>query len=131
MYLKDLEAAKEQLVRALNFHKNDQSFLTLGKILLMQGDITGAIDIYKQGVHAFPENPDLCISLGLLYLQTGAHAAAFEQLGTAMAFEPRNTKAVLAAGSVAQVRASFLRELSAKLFSYFVKLNSLSSETLG
>ena len=102
MYLKDLEPAKEHLVRALTFNKNDQSFMTFGKILLMQGDVTAAIDIYKQGVHSFPENPDLCISLGLLYLQTGAHAAAFEQLGTAMAFEPYNTKAVLAAGSVAQ-----------------------------
>lgn len=103
MYLKELEPAKEQLVRALNYHKNDQSFLTLGKILLMQGDIMAAIDIYKQGVQTFPENPELCTALGLLYLQTGAHAAAFEQLGTAMAFEPNSTKAVLAAGSVAQV----------------------------
>jgi Tfp pilus assembly protein PilF len=51
----------------------------------------------------FPENAELCTSLGLLYLQTGAHAEAFEQLGTAMAFEPNNSKAVLAAGSVAQV----------------------------
>ena len=81
MYLKDLEPAKEHLVRALNFHKNDQSFLTLGKILLMQGDITGAIDVFKQGVQTFPENSELAISLGLLYLQVGQHAAAFEQLG--------------------------------------------------
>jgi hypothetical protein len=50
MYLKELEPAKEELVRALNYHKKDQSFLTLGKILLMQGDINGAIDVYRQGV---------------------------------------------------------------------------------
>ena len=36
----------------------------------------------------------------LLYLQNGSHAAAFEQLGNAMAFDPNNSKAVLAAGSV-------------------------------
>ena len=48
MYLKDLEPSKEQLVRALSYHKNEQSFLTLGKILLVQGDVSGAIDVYKQ-----------------------------------------------------------------------------------
>ena len=60
-------------------------------------------EIYRQGVHIFPENPELCTSLGLLYLQTGAHAAAFEQLGNAMAFDPNNSKAVLAAGSVGKL----------------------------
>ena len=103
MYLKDLEPAKDQLHRALHIHKNDQSYLTLGKILLLQGDLKGAIEVYQTGVQGFPENPDLCISLGLLHLQNGAHAAAFEQLGTAMAFDPKNSQAVMATGSVAQV----------------------------
>lgn len=102
MYLKELEPAKDELLKAIHYHKNDQSFLTLGKIVLLQGDINNAIEIYKQGVANSPENSELCTALGLLYLQTGAHAAAFEQLGTAMAFEPGNAKAVLAAGSVAQ-----------------------------
>lgn len=43
MYLKELEPAKDQLHRALRIHKNDQSYLTLGKILLLQGDLKGAI----------------------------------------------------------------------------------------
>lgn len=43
MYLKELEPAKDQLHRALHIHKNDQSYLTLGKILLLQGDLKGAI----------------------------------------------------------------------------------------
>ena len=43
MYTKEMEPAKEHLTKALNFHKNDQSFITLGKILLLQGDINGAI----------------------------------------------------------------------------------------
>ena len=53
MYLKDLEPSKEQLVRALSYHKNEQSFLTLGKILLVQGDVSGAIDVYKQVILLF------------------------------------------------------------------------------
>lgn len=112
MYLKDLEPAKEQLMNALKVHKNDQTFLTLGKMLLMQGDITGAIEIYNLGVQVFQENSELAIALGLLYLQTGQHAAAFEQLGTAMAFEPNNTKAVIAAGSVAQASQDWDAALS-------------------
>ena len=66
MYLKELEPAKEQLLRALQIHKNDQSYQTLGKVLLMGGDIKSAIEVYQTGVQCFPENPDLCISLGLL-----------------------------------------------------------------
>ena len=50
MYLKDFETAQIELTRALNCHKNDQSFATLGKIHLLQGDIGRAIEVYKQGV---------------------------------------------------------------------------------
>ena len=35
-------------------------------------------------------------------MQTNQHALAFEQLGTAMAFDPGNSKAILAAGSMMQ-----------------------------
>ena len=48
MYVKELEPAKEYLSKTLNFHKNEQSFMTLGKILLLQGDINGAIGKYVQ-----------------------------------------------------------------------------------
>ncbi len=50
MYLKELEQAKEELMRAIHTHKNEQSYMTLGKILVMQGDLKGAMDTYKQGV---------------------------------------------------------------------------------
>ena len=58
----------------------------------------------------FPENAELCTALGLLHLQNGSHAPAFEQLGNAMAFEPSNSKAVLAAGSVAQASITTVPE---------------------
>ena len=51
MYVKELEPAKEYLSKTLNFHKNEQSFMTLGKILLLQGDINGAIGKYVQRMH--------------------------------------------------------------------------------
>jgi Tfp pilus assembly protein PilF len=49
-----------------------------------------------------PENPELCTTLGLMYMQTGQHQLAFEQLGTAMAFDPNCTRAIMAAGSMMQ-----------------------------
>ena len=50
MYLKEFEDAKNEITRALSCHKNDQSFITLGKIHLLQGDLNRAVDVYKQGV---------------------------------------------------------------------------------
>ncbi len=50
MYLKEYDAARSELLRALNMHRNDQSFVTLGKIHLLQGDVQGAIEVYKMAI---------------------------------------------------------------------------------
>lgn len=50
MYLKDFEEAKSEITRALSYHKNDQSFIALGKIAILQGDLPRAIEIFKQGI---------------------------------------------------------------------------------
>eukprot|EP00095_Tigriopus_kingsejongensis_P004978 maker-scaffold96_size378025-snap-gene-2.34 protein:Tk04978 transcript:maker-scaffold96_size378025-snap-gene-2.34-mRNA-1 annotation:"bardet-biedl syndrome 4" len=102
MYLKEYDEARDELTKALNYHKNDQSFMMLAKIHLLQGDVDGAIEIYKMAVAFSPENPDLNSTLGLLYMQTNQHAMALEHLGTAMAFDPTFAKAILAAGSMMQ-----------------------------
>ena len=50
MYLKEYDDAREQLLLALTLHKNDQSFVILGKVHLLQGDVHGAIEVYKRAV---------------------------------------------------------------------------------
>lgn len=50
MYLKEFEAAKEELLRALNYHKNDQTFTVLGRVNLLQNNVNGAIEVYKLAV---------------------------------------------------------------------------------
>ena len=50
MYLKEYDSARSELLRALNLHKNEQSFTVLGKIHLLQNDVEGAIEIYKMAV---------------------------------------------------------------------------------
>ena len=49
----------------------------------------------------------MCSTLGLLYMQVGENAMAFEQLGTALAFDPSNAKAMMAAGSMMQSHGDF------------------------
>ena len=49
----------------------------------------------------------MCSTLGLLYMQIGENAMAFEQLGTALAFDPSNAKAMMAAGSMMQSHGDF------------------------
>jgi len=44
----------------------------LGKIHLIQGDIQGAIEVYKAAVEYAPEHPDMLTTLGLLYMQVGS-----------------------------------------------------------
>ena len=50
MYLKDYDSSRSELLRALNLHKNEQSFAVLGKIHLLQNDVSGAIEVYKMAV---------------------------------------------------------------------------------
>lgn len=102
LYLKEFDEAKVMLSTALEQGKHEQTFVVLGKVHLMTSDVQGAVGVYKNAVTAFPENPELNTTLGLLYIQTGNHQAAFEHLGTALAFDPKNAKAILAAGSMMQ-----------------------------
>ncbi len=50
MYLKEYEEAQNEMLRAIDLHKNDHSFAILGKIHLLQGDLQGAIEVYKLAV---------------------------------------------------------------------------------
>ena len=59
-----------------------------------------------------PEDPDLLTTLGLLHLQVGQVKRAFEQLGSALTFDPTNAKAILGAGSMIQDHGDFEVALS-------------------
>ncbi|KAL1782323.1 Bardet-Biedl syndrome 4 protein [Sigmodon hispidus] len=83
-YLKQFNKAQEQLHSALQLNKHDLTYIMLGKIHLLEGDLDKAIEIYKKAVEFSPENTDLLTTLGLLYLQ-----------------------AILAAGSMMQTHGDF------------------------
>ncbi|KAK2193837.1 hypothetical protein NP493_5g13027 [Ridgeia piscesae] len=107
IYLKDLEKAKTCLKEAISFNRNDLSFIMLGKVYLMEGDVHVAIDVFKRAVEYSPENPEILTTLGLLYMQIGQYQKAFDNLGNAMTYDPSYVKAILAVGSMMQQHGDF------------------------
>ncbi|XP_070809374.1 BBSome complex member BBS4 isoform X1 [Pituophis catenifer annectens] len=112
MQLKYFNKAKDQLNSALQLNRHDLTYMTLGRIHLMEGDRDAAIEIYKKAVEFSPENTELLTILGLLYLELEIYQKAFEYLGNALTFDPCNYKAILAAGSMMQTHGDFDMALS-------------------
>ncbi|XP_050834332.1 Bardet-Biedl syndrome 4 protein isoform X2 [Serinus canaria] len=107
MYLKHFNKARDQLNNALELNRHDLTYMMLGKIHLLEGEMDKAIEVYKKAVEFSPENTDLLTALGLLYLQTGEYQKAFEHLGNVLTYDPGNYKATLAAGSMMQAHGDF------------------------
>ncbi|XP_053573290.1 Bardet-Biedl syndrome 4 protein [Bombina bombina] len=107
MYLRDLSKSKEQLLLALQLHRQDLSSITLGKIHLLEGNAEAAIQTYMQALQLSPENTELLTTLGLLYLQNGLYQKAFEYLGNALTYDPSNYKGILAAGCMMQSHGDY------------------------
>ncbi|XP_014310495.1 Bardet-Biedl syndrome 4 protein [Myotis lucifugus] len=107
IYLKQFNKAQDQLHHALHLNRHDLTYIMLGKIHLLAGDLDKAIEIYKKAVEFSPENTELLTTLGLLYLQVGFYKKAFEHLGNALTYDPINYKAILAAGSMMQTHGDF------------------------
>ncbi|KAB1257360.1 Bardet-Biedl syndrome 4 protein [Camelus dromedarius] len=92
IYLKQFNKAQDQLHNALHLNRHDLTYIMLGKIHLLEGDLDKAIEIYKKAVEFSPENTELLTTLGLLYLQLGIYQKAFEHLGNALTYDPTNYK---------------------------------------
>ncbi|CAM9556980.1 unnamed protein product, partial [Ectocarpus fasciculatus] len=56
----------------------------------------------QEALEFSPESPELLTTVGLLHLQQGENQKAFECLGNALTHDPRDPKAILAAGSIIQ-----------------------------
>lgn len=110
--LQNHKQAIEHFRQALQLRPQDETFIALGQLHVLEGDIKTAISIYRKAVDHSPENPDLASKLGLLYLQCGMYQKAFEKLGTAMAFDAACVPAILAAGSIIQNHSDFEVALS-------------------
>lgn len=107
IYLKQFNKAQEQLQSALHLNRHDLTYVMLGRIHLLEGDVDKAIEVYRKAVEFSPENTELLTTLGLLYLQLGIYQKAFEHLGNALTYDPTNYQALLAAGSMMQAHGDF------------------------
>lgn len=112
MNLQNHKLAFENFRQALQLRANDETFVALGKLYILEGDMKAAISTFRKAVEHSPENPELAAKLGLLYLQCGMYQKAFEKLGTAMAFNATCVPAILAAGSIIQNHSDFEVALS-------------------
>jgi len=83
-------AEAEALLRDfLGTHPDDlQVGNMLGRLLVQQGRIKEAIDIYEQINQRTGGEPDVLVALGLLYFQQGDYAAAAKQFENVLAKRP-------------------------------------------
>lgn len=112
MNLRNHKLAFENFRQALQLRAHDETFVALGNLYILEGDIKAAISTFRKAVEHSPENPELATKLGLLYLQCGMYQKAFEKLGTAMAFNATCVPAILAAGSIIQNHSDYEVALS-------------------
>lgn len=101
-YLKQYDNAIENFRRANAVARHDATFLQLGKIYQHQKNDKEALRVYHDALDFSPDNPEILCTIGLTYLRLDDHEKAFDYLGNSLTFDPKNTKAILAAGSVIQ-----------------------------
>ncbi|CAN0041747.1 unnamed protein product [Ectocarpus sp. 6 AP-2014] len=102
MHLKQFERALEAFEQANSISRHDSTFLHMGKVYRLQDKPAEALTVYEEALEFSPESPELLTTVGLLHLQQGENQKAFECLGNALTHDPRNPKAILAAGSIIQ-----------------------------
>lgn len=101
-YQGEIELSIQSYSMANAIAPREVTYLALGQLLKDQGRVPDAIDTYADGIDTFPNSAELLTSVGLLHLQQGSSALAFESLGTSMTVNPRDSDTILAAGSMIQ-----------------------------
>eukprot|EP00043_Microstomoeca_roanoka_P003463 m.43974 g.43974 ORF g.43974 m.43974 type:complete len:478 (-) comp12071_c0_seq2:93-1526(-) len=100
--LEQYDEAEKCLGEALLQHKNADSLVQLAKVRLASGDVGGAASAYEEALTVSAEDTAIMTELGLLYLRMGKTGRAFELFGACLTYDPRDTKAILAAASIIQ-----------------------------
>nr|CAD7448090.1 unnamed protein product [Timema bartmani] len=108
--------AKDNFLRALQCSRQEETYMALAKIHLLEDDIEGAIWIYKTALQCYGDSAELSTALGLLYMKTGQFQSAFEQLGSALAHDSNCPRALLAAATMMQDFTTHARNLRLKHF---------------
>lgn len=94
--------ALESFFTSNSIEQRAQTYLEIAKIYKKQGQLEQARDAYMGAFNLWPEDPEILTLLGLTHFKNGEVFSAFEKLGTALTFDPRYTKAILALSSIIQ-----------------------------
>lgn len=100
--LKQLSKAQEAFRQALRMEPQECTYLQLARAQLAQGDVEGAIAVFRDASRLSPHNPEIITQMGLLHMRKGRHREAFELLTRSAAMEGTNSRALLALGSIMQ-----------------------------
>lgn len=102
LYLKQYDQAIECFETANQIQRHETTFIQLGRVYRLLARDDDALRVYMDAIEMCPENPELLTTIGLLYLKLGNNAKAFEYLGNSLTYDPKNSKTILAAGSIIQ-----------------------------
>jgi Bardet-Biedl syndrome 4 protein len=102
MYLKQFDESVECFKAANDIQRHDTTYAQMGKVYALQEKYNEAVDVYLEALEFSPENPEVLTTIGLLYLRMGESFRAFDYLGNSLTHDPRDPKAILAAGSIIQ-----------------------------
>jgi Bardet-Biedl syndrome 4 protein len=106
-HLKQFEQAEECFRKANVIQRHDCTFLQLGKLLTLQDKFEAAIEVYLEALEFSPENAEILTTIGLLYLRVGNSFKSFDYLGNSLTLDPRDSRTILAAGSMIQDHQDF------------------------
>jgi len=101
-YLKNYDRAVTNLETANSIQRHEASFVALGQLYEEQSKYKLALGVYIDALEVSPESTDILANIGLLYMKIGDNTKAFEYLGNALTYDPKNQRAILAAGSIIQ-----------------------------
>ncbi|KAA3672234.1 Bardet-Biedl syndrome 4 protein, partial [Paragonimus westermani] len=99
-YKNNYTLAEEYFLEASKYTQNVSPLERLASLHTRRGNYNRAVEVLRQAISLNPENPELLANLGLLYLKLGEEARAFEQLGSALAFQPNHFNALIAASTI-------------------------------
>ena len=106
-YLGDYEEAIENLKTSNSILQSEKAFMAIAEVLKIQKEYDEALECYVEAADTFPENSDILTECGLMYQRMGDNIKAFEYLGNALTYNPRNAKAILGAGAILQSSGDF------------------------
>ncbi|PRP83735.1 sporangia induced Bardet-Biedl syndrome 4 protein [Planoprotostelium fungivorum] len=107
-FMKETDKAAAAFLKANAVSLHDETYLQLGKLLLLQQDQQGAREVFLQALQN-SENPEILSSLGMISMHEGdvlieyaEHYKAFDFFNRSLQHNPKNLKTILASGSIVQ-----------------------------